>query len=134
MSTNSFIGVRNLDGSITGIYCHWDGYPQYVGDLLFNHYQSRKDALELISLGDISSLDVCTSATTAYARDRGEPWGYVAPRNYSDLETIVKDSSYEYAYVWEEGQGWCFCEVVWGGVGEGNYPDNYRRLLESDIS
>jgi len=28
MATRSNIGIVNEDGSVTGIYCHWDGYPE----------------------------------------------------------------------------------------------------------
>ncbi len=34
MATRSNIGIVNEDGSITGIYCHYDGYPEYVGKML----------------------------------------------------------------------------------------------------
>ncbi len=31
MSTHSYIGIENSDGSITYAYCHFDGYPLGVG-------------------------------------------------------------------------------------------------------
>ena len=27
MATRSAIGYINIDGTVTGTYCHWDGYP-----------------------------------------------------------------------------------------------------------
>ena len=56
MSTRSHIGIRNEDGSLDVIYCHWDGYPSYNGALLLHHYQAPEKIRELIALGDISSL------------------------------------------------------------------------------
>ena len=38
MATRSFIGKLNHDGSITVVYCHWDGYPEGVGETLVKHY------------------------------------------------------------------------------------------------
>ena len=52
MSTRSHIGIRNEDGSLDVIYCHWDGYPSYNGAVLFHHYQEPEKIRELIGLGD----------------------------------------------------------------------------------
>ena len=38
MSTRSYIGKLLPGGSITGIYCHHDGYPEGVGVILRDHY------------------------------------------------------------------------------------------------
>ena len=85
MGTRSTIGILNDDGSITGIYCHWDGYPEYVGKILLNHYTNPSVINELMNLGDLSSLGENVYPTeshtydnpqkkvcVAYGRDRGE--------------------------------------------------------------
>lgn len=56
MSTRSRIGMVNKDGSVTSIYCHFDGYPSNNGAILLKHYKTAKKVKELISLGSISSL------------------------------------------------------------------------------
>lgn len=56
MSTRSNIGVLNNDGTVTAIYCHWDGYVEYNGRILSEHYQEVEKVKELISGGDLSSL------------------------------------------------------------------------------
>ena len=56
MATRSNIGILNEDGTITAIYCHWDGYPEGVGTTLVNHYQDEDKVRELLSLGSISIL------------------------------------------------------------------------------
>ena len=38
------------------IYCHFDGYPSYVGMVLKHRYKDEDKIKELISHGDISSL------------------------------------------------------------------------------
>lgn len=58
MGTRSNIGIRNLDNTITGIYCHWDGYPQYVGKILLEHYNDVDRVNALMELGDLSSLRI----------------------------------------------------------------------------
>ena len=40
MSTNSFIAYKE-NNKITGIYCHWDGYLEYNGDMLKTLYPKK---------------------------------------------------------------------------------------------
>ena len=56
MSTRCRIGLRNEDGSITSIYCHHDGYPDYVGRVLVENYKTEDKIKKLLELGDISRL------------------------------------------------------------------------------
>jgi hypothetical protein len=40
MSTSSYIGKQNKDGSINYVYCHNDGYINGgVGEMLFKNYK-----------------------------------------------------------------------------------------------
>ena len=55
MSTNAFIGIRE-NGSITYIYNHSDGYLEYLGKMLIEHYNSEEKAKALVALGDVSIL------------------------------------------------------------------------------
>ena len=56
MSTNSTINIKHKDGSYEGIYCHWDGYPTWNGQLLYTFYNTPEKVNELISMGSLSSL------------------------------------------------------------------------------
>ena len=56
MATRSRIGMVNEDGTVSSIYCHWDGYPSNNGRILVNHYTDREKVKALIELGSISSL------------------------------------------------------------------------------
>ena len=38
MSTHSTIGLQHEDGTITAIYCHWDGTIEHNGRILVDHY------------------------------------------------------------------------------------------------
>jgi hypothetical protein len=71
MATRSRIAIENQDGTVTAIYCHWDGYVNGVGKTLFENYD-REKLEQLIELGDISSLGETLDETVAYARDLGE--------------------------------------------------------------
>ena len=56
MATRSRIGIENEDGTVSSVYCHWDGYPSCNGKILVTHYTDREKVKELIALGSISSL------------------------------------------------------------------------------
>lgn len=115
MSTRSRIGRRNPDGSVTSIYCHFDGYPAGVGATLARHYTDPAKIDALIVLGDISSLapecqdppaghSYHTGAaghTVAYMRDRGE-YGCEAVTHPADA---WPDSGQECTYLWD-GSAW----------------------------
>ena len=85
MGTRSAIGVMHGDKAKV-VYCHWDGYLEHNGRILFDHYDSAK-ANHLVALGNISSLDKnieipegvehsfdksAKGITVFYGRDRGE--------------------------------------------------------------
>ena len=108
MATRSLIGINLNDGITKIIYCHWDGYPEHNGQLLVNNYTSPSAVLDLLGLGDLSSLDVTPAKCTAYHRDRKEPWGVVEPRdvNTSELDAVVSDYGVDYVYTYNDEFEW----------------------------
>lgn len=85
MATRSLIGKQNADGTITKIYCHWDGYPEHNGMILTQFYNTPAKVDELLALGNLSVLgssigekqdfddiDHTKDWCVAYGRDRGE--------------------------------------------------------------
>ena len=115
MATRSTIAIQNLDGTVQQIYCHWDGYISYNGEILKKHYNTAEKVRGLIALGDLSSLapklsggeghsfetpedDVCV----AYGRDRGEE--NTAARTFRDFDSFLFDmAKEEYDYLFVEG-------------------------------
>ena len=55
MATRSNIALL-VDGAYLTIYCHWDGYPDGVGQTLHDHYKTFDQVQNLILLGNLSSL------------------------------------------------------------------------------
>lgn len=118
MATRSNIGIVNTDKSITSIYCHWDGYPEYVGKILLNHYTNPSVINELMNLGDLSSLNenlVPTESHTfdkpqvgvcvAYGRDRGERnVNSVICEDLGQYEDLGGDTGAEYQYLFEDNK------------------------------
>ena len=85
MATRSRIAIETTAGKVRSIYCHWDGYPGNNGKILMEHYTDKEKIINLIELGDISSLapEVNTDlphtfnspvegVVVAYGRDRKE--------------------------------------------------------------
>jgi hypothetical protein len=114
MATRSYIGVRNSDNTVTYIYCHWDGYPEYNGNILAKSYKSPNKINELLKLGDLSVLgefigekqdfekrirDTCL----AYGRDRGDSNVSAKTAVYEDL---IKDQNVDYVYLFDGRESW----------------------------
>ena len=57
MSTRSTIAKLGKDGIIKAVYCHHDGYLEYNGKMLNEHYKDESKVDELLAHGDISSLN-----------------------------------------------------------------------------
>lgn len=102
MATRSTIALEYADGTIKQIYSHWDGYLSGVGNILLNNYKTPEDVNELISFGDLSSLDDTIESTVFYARDRGETG--VCARSFSDYNDYMRNGDFQsYNYIMREG-------------------------------
>lgn len=96
MATRSYIGVQE-DNGISAVYCHYDGYPEFVGKELLN-YTTLSDVQELISYGDRSSL------TGPFYKDRGEQGCEPAiHRLPNDFIAAADDCGAEYYYLFRDG-------------------------------
>ena len=93
MATRSNIAIVNQDKSISSIYCHFDGYPEYVGKILLNHYNNVGIINELMDLGNLSQLcEKLYSDNNSHTFDKPEPGVCVAygrERGEKDQEAIV---------------------------------------------
>ena len=123
MATRSFIGKLNHDGSITGIYCHWDGHPDGVGAVLTEHYTNLQKVEQLLDLGALSSLGPLLSppegqphsfgapapnVTVAYHRDRGNDLqpAKTYPNVVEFRKHVADDFGAEYAYFINHRREW----------------------------
>ena len=114
MATRSVIAIE-ADGKIISAYCHWDGYLEHNGEILYRHYQNSDKILKLISFGDISSLGAeigekhdfdsrqHTNWTTYYGRDRGEE--DTEAREWAERKEMIEHHwDCEYFYLWTNGR------------------------------
>ena len=131
MATRSTIALEFADGTVEQVYCHWDGYLAYNGQLLLKHYSNPFVLRDLIDLGDISSLKPTVGTkhnfshfdtemdqkeyealygnmTTFYARDRGETG--TSAKRFKDFADYKANHQYEeYEYILRSVGG----EAVW---------------------
>ena len=132
MGTRSTIAIQNANGTVTGIYCHWDGYIEHNGKILAENYTTEAKVRELIALGDLSSLgdtvgvktdfeDAAKGQCVAYGRDRGETG--VDADTFDSHAELVDQIGQEYDYLFVPGQGW--------SVARGNATDTFTTLSDA---
>jgi hypothetical protein len=131
------IGKLEADGTVTAIYCHWDGYAEGVGLMLMKHYQDVAKIDALMELGDLSSLgadigekhpfsrydafmsdaiseetynELYSNMCLSYARDRGEL--ETRSKTYANIdvyaENALRDFGGEFLYLYEDGFWHCW--------------------------
>ena len=66
MGTRSRVGIQNEDKSVTSIYIHWDGYPEYLGEKLNENLLTEELVRNFLAEGDRSTFDL------SYAEWRNE--------------------------------------------------------------
>lgn len=71
MATRSTIAIEFADGSVSQVYCHWDGYLENNGKILQAHYMDPFKVRALVDLGAFSSLrdTVEETAESKYGED-----------------------------------------------------------------
>jgi hypothetical protein len=118
MATRSTIAIQNEDGTVTSVYCHWDGYPAHNGRILQQHYTDAQAVTELLSHGNMSELGERISPTVGsghtfengepgttvyYGRDRGED--DVAPQTFPNAQAWREAYGQEYDYLYVASEG-----------------------------
>lgn len=109
MATRSRIAIQ-IGDKVHSIYCHWDGYPEGVGNELITRFNSRELAEGLIELGNRSWLiqpDGYTSYTDELYDEFDNPY---------DLEFWTQymydpQCGEEYIYEWRDDVGWVVYDV-----------------------
>ena len=112
MATRSTIWIKEGNKRI-GVYCHFDGYLQGVGQTLLDYYSKIDKVKQLISHGAISALreNICSihphnyqspqkDTCIFYHRDRGEGLIIYEAAKIGDMN----DYHEEYMYMFENDQ------------------------------
>jgi hypothetical protein len=93
MSTRSTIALEFADGSVSQVYCHFDGYLDGVGDDLVRGYSDPFELQKIIDQGNMSCIG-------APYTDRGESYEDNAPSRYQNvIEYFDECYREEYDYI-----------------------------------
>ena len=118
MSTRSTIAKLGKDGIIKAVYCHHDGYLEWNGKMLNEHYQDENKVDELLAHGDISSLNENIGVKLDfddyklfyekeqcrfYHRDRGEKLRIEILTSEKDILDYASSCCAEYVYMFAFG-------------------------------
>ena len=131
MSTRSRIGILLPDDSILSVYHHWDGYPEWLGVTLEEHYNTYEKASELIDGGNMGSCysdneynpeteeyEKIEPRATYYGGDEEAP---ILSKNFDEFTRI--DCWQEYAYV--------FVKDRWVGYSvHHKWNDDYSKMTD----
>jgi len=131
MATRSRIGIQLADESILSIYCHWDGYLEFNGVKLQQHFNTRDKVAELIDGGDISALYTNVGFQNETLPETG-PLDYSAggedlpPRHDNNMSDYLTKGAEEYAYLYTtDGEWLCYDTCDW--------HDSYLESVEIPV-
>ena len=116
MSTNARIGYVLQDDSILSVYHHWDGYPQWLGVMLNEHYNTDEKVRELIDGGNMSSCystSIWNKETEKFDECEGHAEYYggnsEAPQISQTMQDLAEiDDGQEFFYLWLKGEWNCY--------------------------
>jgi hypothetical protein len=90
------------------VYCHYDGYLSYTGQILLNHYDSTK-ANQLVARGDNSGVKETLEEMNFYS-DRGETdVSWQVAHTFEEFLEQVEGCCGEYYYVMRDGVWYAGC-------------------------
>ena len=134
MSTRSRIGILLPDDSILSVYHHWDGYPEWLGVTLEEHYNTYEKASELIDGGNMSSCysdNEYDDETQEFVKRDPRPEYYggddeapILSKNFDEFTRI--DCWQEYAYVFVKDR-WVAYSI------RQKFDENYEEIIKVTV-
>jgi hypothetical protein len=114
MSTSARIAKREDDGTVRSVYCHFDGYPSYVGKLLRHHYTDSEIVDIVMNFGNFRALEEHVSDISFYIT-ASSPMDERAMRHASmgDFLEYGSKSASEYLYLFDQNRWRCWS--TWSG-------------------
>ena len=136
MGTRSTIAIEFADGSVSQVYCHWDGYLSNNGMILQTSYMDPFKVRALVDLGGFSSLrdTVEETAEGAYTQ-RGEDLDINRYMNADEYFDCSQQEEYDYILRNVDGKATWFVRCyatdgIWATIGEAQ--GLIERMEEAD--
>ena len=114
MATRARIGIQNDDGTIRSVYHHWDGYPEWLGKTLRQHFGTSSEVTTLVDGGDMSSCrtnlgfsNESRDTAPLYYSERGET---CPPKVNADFDAYMLEykAGEEYNYLFVNNEWKCY--------------------------
>ena len=129
MGTRSRVGVMHGD-IVKSVYCHYDGYLAYTGDILQKHYTSA-EANALIARGDNSGVQKTVEEMNFYA-DRGEEdVSWQVAHTFEEFLEQVNNCHGEYYYIIKDGVWYAGCVYETKGLIKDGLVELNQALSEA---
>jgi hypothetical protein len=107
MGTRSRVAVMHGD-VCKSVYCHYDGYLEYTGQILLKHYDSEQ-ANQLVARGDNSGVQPTIAEMNFYS-ERGETdVDWQVAHSFEEFLEQVERCFAEYYYVMRDGVWYAGC-------------------------
>ena len=119
MSTKSYIGIKQADGSVKYTYCQFDGYPEHMRIWLWAH-----------KIEDIASV-INQGRDFRYIEEVFELYEHSGRGAYQkSLEDFSKYScAVDYFYLYDDGWLWRCCrDQEWTKLIKGDKPSRTSTL------
>ena len=107
MGTRSRVGVMH-GTTCKSVYCHYDGYLSYTGEILNRHYDSAL-ANELVARGDNSGVKETLAEMNFYAAQGDERAEWMVSHTFEEFLDQVQGNGCEYYYVMRDGVWYAGC-------------------------
>ena len=127
MATRSTIAMEFADGSVSQVYCHWDGYLSGVGAELVSDYSDPFRLQGIIDGGDMSTIGEPYTL-------RGESIEDTGARRYQNFDEYCAECQQEeYDYILRpvDGKGVWFVRC-WATEGSWVTMEEAARLEERE--
>ena len=126
MGTRSRVGVMHGD-VCKSVYCHYDGYLEYTGEILLKHYDSEA-ANQLVARGDNSGVQPTISEMKFYS-ERGETdVDWQVANSFEEFLDQVEKCFGEYYYIMRDGVWYAGCVYDTQGLVKGGLVPLERAL------
>ena len=108
MGTRSNIAYEKENGKVVVMYCHYDGYPEYNGRVLQEHYSHPTQAKALVDNGYQSALKETLEESNEGRVHQEEPKTFSSVHNW--LLDLSCDSYIEWVYLFTNNE-WKVAEI-----------------------
>lgn len=103
MGTSSMIGYIKEDGTVAATYCHYDGYVEYNGRLLFDSFNTSEKAKEVAETGYLSGLKADLEVSKSESVHKEAPTVFDTPKTFIDTGDYTHGAQYLYLF---DGEDW----------------------------